>query len=237
MLRNNSPTAAVHFQTPNGWEKRGGTSKSLGTRQKFPQQSANLATRWCSSYLKIAVCDVAIAHQNRFIGKRTLFVSGERAEESAARAKYAVFEPHRKHSKSRHIDHWRPVLHWSTQEVWQLIERHKIVAHPAYHLGFGRTSCRGCIFICDEDWRTNLDMGDEFVNNIAHYEDQFGVTIARPNYRGAQNVLQRALCVQSRPLAPFWRERANNNWGDIPIKSEKWQLPIGAYASLKGGSP
>ena len=238
MLRSEEPTAAVHFQTPTGWEKSGGKSQKLGTRNKFPQQSASLAVRWCSAYLKIGVCDVAIAHQPRFIGKRTLFVSGERAEESAARSKYAEFESHRKHAKSRHIDHWRPVINWKTQEIWEIIERHKIVAHPAYHLGFGRTSCRGCIFISDKDWRTNLDMGDDFVANIASYEDKFGITIARPSSKGAQNVLERAMQVKEKTLDPSWVEKANSSWHPTePIITDLWKMPAGAFASLSGGSP
>ena len=44
------------------------------------------SVRWCSAYLKIDVGAAALRGQARFEGKRTLFVTGERAEESAARA-------------------------------------------------------------------------------------------------------------------------------------------------------
>ncbi|NJM67868.1 MAG: phosphoadenosine phosphosulfate reductase, partial [Acaryochloris sp. RU_4_1] len=86
MCRDNQPKAPTHFQTPDGKHIAGGQGQP-GTRRKFPAKTADLKTRWCSSYLKIDVLSTAIANQARFHHSRTLVVTGERAQESAARAK------------------------------------------------------------------------------------------------------------------------------------------------------
>ena len=93
MLRANSRTQPTKFETPNdGILQIGGTRGKESTRRKFPQVSANLSVRWCSAYLKIDVCSAAIRNQKRFNNSKTLVVTGERAEESVARANYQEFE-------------------------------------------------------------------------------------------------------------------------------------------------
>lgn len=146
MMRENSLTAPTRFETPEGEVKQvGGTRGKANTRLKFPQVSANLSVRWCSAYLKIDVAAAALRNQKRFNSSRTLTISGERAEESAGRANYKVFEPDRTDNRdgrnARHVDRWRPVHQWSEEEVWAIIERWKVNPHPAYCLGWGRVSC------------------------------------------------------------------------------------------------
>ncbi len=66
----------------------------------------------------------------RFKGKKILFITGERREESANRSKYNQLEAHacdRRYGKTaRLVDARRPVLHWTEEEVWEVIERHRI---------------------------------------------------------------------------------------------------------------
>ena len=114
MLRDGDATAPVTFETPLGRGTVGGAGKP-GTRLRFPQVSADLSTRFCSPVTKIDVLAASIRNQDRFLGRRLLVVTGERAEESRARAGYAPFEPHRTDTRRgsrrrRHADHWRPVL-------------------------------------------------------------------------------------------------------------------------------
>jgi hypothetical protein len=53
LLRADAPTAPTRFETPDGQVQQvGGVSDKLGTRQRFPQMSADLYVRWCSAYLK-----------------------------------------------------------------------------------------------------------------------------------------------------------------------------------------
>ncbi|MCG7353738.1 adenine nucleotide alpha hydrolase family protein [Roseomonas mucosa] len=109
------------------------------TRLLFPQTSADLSVRWCSAALRIGVMDTLIRAQDRFLGSRTLVVTGERAEESPARALYAPSERHRTDTRDgtrrqRHVDHWRPVHGWS--------ERGRVPLRGVGALVLGGLNCR-----------------------------------------------------------------------------------------------
>ncbi|EOW9161651.1 phosphoadenosine phosphosulfate reductase family protein [Vibrio cholerae] len=96
---------------------------------RFPQQSPSLQTRWCSA-LKIDVGRRALNNQERFKGKKILFITGESREESANRSKYNQLEVHacdRRYGKTaRLVDAWRPVLHWTEEEVWEVIPAYQV---------------------------------------------------------------------------------------------------------------
>ena len=101
MMKENSRTASVSFEyLEGGIGTAGGLRGKIGTRRLFPQVTADLSKRWCSSALKIDVAATAINNEPRFRGQRILFLSGERRQESAARSRYAEMEQHRTHAKS-----------------------------------------------------------------------------------------------------------------------------------------
>jgi 3'-phosphoadenosine 5'-phosphosulfate sulfotransferase (PAPS reductase)/FAD synthetase len=184
MLRENSLTAPTCFQLGSGdWQQRGGVRGKLSTRRMFPQVSANLSCRWCSAYLKIDPCSMALNNDPRFNGIKTLVMTGERAQESSARAKYAEFEPHRSDrrdgSKARYIDHLRPVIHWDERAVWEIIEAFDIRPAPSYFLGWGRLSCLSCIFGSPNQWASVRLLAPEMFARIAEYEQEFNHTIHR----------------------------------------------------------
>jgi len=187
MHRENSLTAPTKFEYPdeNGMVKIGqvgGTRGKPSTRRKFPQVSPDLSVRWCSAYLKIDVMSAAIRAQKRFEGKKTLVLTGERAEESGARAKYLEFEPHRSNlsggdgkrkRKQRRVDHWRPVHKWSEKEVWDIIQEFGVIPHPAYYLGFGRVSCATCIFGNANQWASVGHVLPEQTMKVWEKENEF----------------------------------------------------------------
>lgn len=229
MTRDNTPTARTWFETPSGTASAGGNGP-LGTRKKFPQVGADLKTRWCSAYLKIDVCSAAIRNQDRFKGIRTLVVTGERAEESKSRSKYKEFEPHRAHNQSRHIDQWRPVHKWQESDVWAIIERFKIVPHPAYVLGWGRVSCAACIFGSKDQWASLAAINPGQVERIAQYEESFKCTIQR-------KATVRDQVKAGTPYTAITPERAAKALGhsfSTPIVSQVWVLPAGAYGESCG---
>ena len=114
MLKQNAMIAPVSFEyLGGGIGTAGGVRGKVSTRRLFPQVTADLSKRWCSPSLKIDVATIAINNEPAFKGKRLLFLSGERRQESAARSKYAEMEQHRTHTKSRHVDHWRMVIDWT----------------------------------------------------------------------------------------------------------------------------
>jgi 3'-phosphoadenosine 5'-phosphosulfate sulfotransferase (PAPS reductase)/FAD synthetase len=236
MKRDNALTAPTIFELPGGGVGSvGGVRGKPNTRLKFPQVSADLSVRWCSSYLKIEICNAAIRNQERFIGKKTLVVTGERAEESPGRAKYQTFEPDKAdlrngRKKQRHVDHYRNVHGWEEQKVWDIIERWAINPHPAYHLGWGRVSCAACIFGNANQWASLAQINPDQVEKIAIYEEGFGVTINR-----TKSVLD--LVAAGTPytsMTPDMIRIALDRDYKEQIIIENWTLPAGAFGESSG---
>lgn len=234
MNRRESPTAAVKFErfTNAGHvelAQSGGHSNKQGTRLKFPQQSSNLSVRWCSAYLKIDVMATAIRNQKRFLGKKTLVVTGERRQESVGRSRYSEFERHRTHTKSRHVDHWRPIIDYSLDDVWAVMREYRINPHPAYRLGWGRLSCFKCIFISPSQWATANQIDPRGVAAIASYERSFGYTIDRNKDVYEKMVGAAVFDISEADV----RAAMSTSWGE-PIIVDKWTMPSGAFASQHG---
>lgn len=235
MLRQNAPTAPSHFEVPGGeFKLAGGKSRRTGTRLKFPQVSGDLRVRWCSAYLKIDVGAIAIKNQVRFVGCRTLTVSGERAEESPSRAKYKTFEPDRTDTRTskrvpRHIDRYRPVHAWTEAKIWAIVGRWGINPHPAYHLGWGRVSCRACIFGNDNQWASIADIDPDGIDTIARYERDFGCTIHR-----TKHVHQRVREGTPYPMSPEAAQIAMSDEYEQPAIVNDWKLPAGAFGESSG---
>lgn len=235
MLRENARTAPTVFQTPDGWAKKGGDRGKFSTRRKFPQVSANLSVRWCSAYLKIDVCATAIRNQNRFNNSRTLVLTGERGEESSARAKYKLFEPDRADLRDgkvkRHVDHWRPLRDWKEKEVWEIIERYRVRVHPAYYLGWARVSCKFCIFGNANQFLSAMIISPCNGQKIVDYEKEFGVTIKRD-----KDVLELVSKGTIYDGLKDWRLRglSTSKVYDLSIFMDEWELPLGAYGENDG---
>lgn len=234
MLREEQRTSPVVFYKNGERLQFGGTHGPLGTRRKFPQQSASLSVRWCSAALKVDVGVSYLRNEASFKHTRTLVVTGERAQESSARAKYMTFEPHRADARNgkhgRHIDHWRAVHGWSEERVWATIRRERIVPHAAYFLGYGRVSCLGCVFSSTNQWATNRKIARRQFDEIAAYESSFGVTIHRK-----LDVTERADLGTPYPAATgYWVDVAMSSTFDLPMRVENWTLPAGAFGESCG---
>lgn len=235
MLRDDAFTAPIHFEVPGGQVVTAPTTgrAERGTRLRFPLVTPNLNQRWCSAYLKIDVAARAVNNQPRFQQGFFVLVTGERAQESDARSRYAVADAHRSWNRKRHIFQYRPIHGWTERQVWDAMRRHGIQPHPAYRLGFSRLSCMKCIFGNADQWATIKVLDPEGFAQVAAYEGQFGVTIHR-----GQSVVERARQGQSwipkgmealaeAALQPRYRER-------ILINPEDWQLPHGAFKRTPG---
>lgn len=232
--RSDSATAPVWIPVDGGWKTVGGQGP-LGTRRKFPQLSADLSLRWCSASAKISCLDAYLRHHPRFLGRRTLVVTGERREESPARARYPAFAPHRSDTRAsrtvpRHIDHWRAVHDWREQQVWHVLRRWRVCPHPCYFLGFSRCSCRCCIFGNADQWATVRAIAPRQFQQVAALEREFGVTIHRH-----RNVLQLADAGTPYPHDAQWEAIANSRTFAHPVFVDPWELPPGAFG--KGGGP
>lgn len=227
MNRAGSPTAPTRFETPDGVLEIGGQGPD-GTRRKFPQVSGDLRVRWCSAYLKIDVGRSAIVNQDRFKGKRTLVISGERAEESPRRAKYKTYEKEN-HKAGRVVDRWRPIHGWDEATVWGLIKKYRINPHPAYHLGWGRCSCLHCIFGNANQFASSRKLDPTGFGRIAFYEGDFGCTIKRK-----ENIVSLAGKGIPYQMDPKWMKIAMGKSFDEPVFVDDWQLPLGAFGESCG---
>lgn len=239
MNRDQERTAPVTWQTPSGQLRTvGGYKGKLDTRRKFPQQSADLRVRWCSAYAKIDICARVLCNEERFQNKRVLVITGERAEESSARANYLEFEPHRTDLRDgikfqRHVDHARPIHKWTEAQVWAMMQKHRIRPHPAYYLGFSRASCKNCIFNGPDEWATvRTYMPDSFIP-IAKYEGDYGVTIHRSltvNEQADRGVPFPA------PLEILLLAESTEYYANIVVEEGEWTLPPGAFKRGNGPS-
>jgi 3'-phosphoadenosine 5'-phosphosulfate sulfotransferase (PAPS reductase)/FAD synthetase len=231
MLRDQSPTGDVFAETPSGLVRLKSKPDRLGTRFKFPQQSASLSSRWCSGVLKIDVCARAICGTPEMASGNFLFVTGERAEESSNRAKYAEIERHRTYNLRRNIIHWRPVLRWTEAQIWSIIERHRVRPHPVYEL-FGRVSCMTCIFANSTQWATVRVLDPARFELISDFERRFGVTIRRDGPITACADKSKPLEMPAH-IASLVMSDAYPLSIVLP-QDEIWCLPAGAYGESSG---
>lgn len=237
MMRCEAPTSPTSFEMPwgNGKDTQtvGGSGKP-GTRLKFPQPTSDLRTRWCSAYLKIDVMERGLVNQDRFRNSRTLILTGERAEESATRAKYATFCKHKNDARNgkskRHIDQWRPVHDWDSVRVWDIISKYRINPHPAYKLGWGRVSCAACIFGSPNQWASLRQVNPVQFERIYQTELQLQHTIKQ-----GVSIQQQADtgCVYAAISPDFIAEALNPNWNE-PVFLEDWKMPWGAHGESTG---
>jgi 3'-phosphoadenosine 5'-phosphosulfate sulfotransferase (PAPS reductase)/FAD synthetase len=237
MLRDGTRTGAVVFERRDGTFGRvGGTGGKELVRLKFPQRGRIESGRWCSPKLKIDVMASAVSNCPEFAEGRFLVVTGERRQESDARELYATVEKHRTDSTRRRVDHWRPIIEWPEERVWEILARWRVVPHPAYRLGFGRTSCMTCIFLGADEWASLFELDPDRVRRVAAYEAQFGHTITQ-----GLTVLDQAARGRSfMGDKPEWLRRlalgrAYPADGVLLPQGEPWVLPAGAYR--RGGGP
>lgn len=236
MLRDNSPTAAVAYER-NGQRVSLPTVRATpGTRLKFPQVSADLSVRWCSAYLKIDPFARVLTNEPAYQGRKILVITGERGEESSARAKYEAIEPHRTDGKRRTVHQWRPILDWKEEQVWGIIERHRVRPHPAYSLGWGRVSCLPCIFGGDDQWASVRAIAPERFQRVAEMEQGFGVTIKKGQSvedmarKGREFVSDKPAELRRLAMSPdaFTAEMLFLSPGEL------WETPTGAYKRCGG---
>lgn len=241
MLRKQSLTAPICFEQEDGSICCvGGNNGSEATRLRFPQVSPNLMVRWCSAYLKIDVCATAIRNQERFRNIRTLVLTGERGEESTQRAKYEILEPHRADLRNgktfkRHVDHFRPVRDYSEAQIWELIKKYRIRVHPCYYMGWGRCSCKFCIFGNNNQFASAAKVSPTQINVVMQYESEFGCTIKRK--QRLSHIIEAGTPYDT--ITPELIKLATSTEYYLPIilsQNENWTLPAGAFGESCGST-
>lgn len=146
----------------------------LEERRKFPDAK----NRWCTAYLKTAVTDRWIRQHRGELGTKCLFLSGERRDESPARAKLPALEYHSTTLKTKRIAdficHWyRPCLDLEKGEMFELGRRLGIEPHPCYEY-VGRCSCMFCMFMPDRHASENMKRYPEIAEKWVRAELEIG---------------------------------------------------------------
>jgi 3'-phosphoadenosine 5'-phosphosulfate sulfotransferase (PAPS reductase)/FAD synthetase len=164
-----------------------------------------------------------------------LVISGERAEESPARKRYAFFEPDRTDNrdgrKKRHVDRCRIIHPWNEKQVWGIIAAYKILVHPCYYLGYSRCSCKWCIFASPSQVATSFSLSPSQGAKLAEYEKRFGKTI----HPGIDLVSysSKGLVYESVLQLPSLAAQAISRKYQLPIFCDNWILPAGAHISIR----
>ena len=112
-----------------------------------------------------------------------------------------------------------------------LAEKHNILPHPAYFLGFPRLSCRSCIFFTPDHWATLKDVAPEVIDMIHEVEEDLQFTLDNKYTIGEMVKLGKTkLTDENRKYVKL----AVEDWKDSII-TNTWQLPAGAFGT-GGGS-
>lgn len=162
-----------------------------------------------------------------------LVLTGERREESGARARYATCERHYSTNKFRRVDSYRPILAWPEVRVWAAMRHAGIVPHPCYWLGFGRASCETCIFAQAPEWATIRAIDPVRFDLFRRLEEWAGATITQ----GRSVVVQADRGESLLPRgAEAWRAQAMTPHYTLPVHvaPSAWRYPPGAFRHTAG---
>lgn len=99
---------------------------------------------------------------------------GIRADESLNRARQSRYNRHESGSMV-----WRPIFHWSVEEVWRQHRRHGLAPNPLYALGMGRVGCMPCINCRKGELRRIADLFPEHIDRIRRWENIVGAASKR----------------------------------------------------------
>lgn len=147
--------------------------------------------RYCTSDQKRAQIDKVLRQHDRVIS-----AEGVRRAESASRAHRPCYDTRTTISNSRRTAfNWRPLIHWSTEDVWislgtsslDLYRRQVLYrageheeamdgwpAHPAYIYGNERVSCALCVLACQNDLETGARHNPELLRELVAMEEESG---------------------------------------------------------------
>jgi 3'-phosphoadenosine 5'-phosphosulfate sulfotransferase (PAPS reductase)/FAD synthetase len=111
----------------------------IARRGKWPSPTC----RYCTSACKRDPYDKFI---RTLPNERILHVTGERKEESRNRSTLPEHEIEtRLVTHKRSVEHWRPMLDFSEDDIFAITARSSLPLHPAYHYGLTRMACMFCV--------------------------------------------------------------------------------------------
>ena len=134
--------------------------------------------------------------------------------------------------KKRYVDRARPIRDWKEEQVWEIIERYKVVSHPCYYMGWSRCSCKFCIFGNADQFASAFFVSPIIGNKLVLLETDFGVTLKR-------STTLAELVSTGSPYDTITDELKNISTNKVyagEIFAKNWILPSGAYGEGCGPS-
>ena len=166
------------------WESRWVSSQTryemLSTVTLVPCWSTP-GMRFCTSEQKTKVIFAEL--NRRFKGQTIINVTGVRRDESAGRARQSVADL----DKTGRIWTWRPIIDFSVDDVFSLIDGSGLEPHPAYRVfGMSRVSCRWCIMssLADMTAATRQTEGHDLYRRMVRLEINSGFAFQGSRWLG-----------------------------------------------------
>ena len=214
-------TARNHESVLNYWDKIGTPSESL---------------RWCCTIMKTSPLYRSLKKEDNKQSKVLTF-EGVRAEESVRRSNYERIGKGVKHDTAINA---RPILHWSTIEIFLYIFKYNLPINPAYRLGKARVGCLICPYSSQwDDMIVNKCYKDAlhpFVSRIEKWAKESGVKDLdnyikerKWKFRASGNILGKksSFVVKSKSNDFI----AEINGLHIPI--EEWLSTVGTFSLIE----
>lgn len=213
--------ARNHESVLNYWDKIGTPSESL---------------RWCCTIMKTSPLYRSLKKEDNKQSKVLTF-EGVRAEESVRRSNYERIGKGVKHDTAINA---RPILHWSTIEIFLYIFKYNLPINPAYRLGKARVGCLICPYSSQwDDMIVNKCYKDAlhpFVSRIEKWAKESGVKDLdnyikerKWKFRASGNILGKksSFVVKSKSNDFI----AEINGLHIPI--EEWLSTVGTFSLIE----
>lgn len=151
----------------------------VNQKGRFPSTKA----RFCTSELKVKpMIDFILDN----IQDDILVIQGIRADESTNRAKMSeyctyfkgYFEGKFTYRKKEVLafckkyanEVWRPLLSWTTQDVFDYIEKNGLERNELYNKGFGRVGCFPCIMATKGEVRLIIENFADEITKLRNYD-------------------------------------------------------------------
>lgn len=180
--------------------------------------------RWCCAVMKTAPLYRTFKTET---GKqdKVLTFDGVRAEESTRRSSYERIGKGVKHDT---VINARPILHWSTAEVFLYIFAHHLYINPAYRQGMTRVGCLICPF--GNEWNEMIVQKhyhsevSPFLSKLETYAKKGGIKDVSQyikdggwKRRASGNLVDRKAVIDFKYNAPIFQAKISNP--KLPIET------------------
>ena len=137
-------------------------SSSMMELIKKKSQFPSPTIRFCTGELKIRPMQKYI----RSLNLEVVNAVGIRAQESRKRAQYPEWEE----NPSFYCETWRPIIHWTEEDVIDMHHKYNVLPNPLYLKGAERVGCWPCIFARKREIRMLSRLSPDRIDEIRHLE-------------------------------------------------------------------